>query len=834
MLSDFRTTRFVVVFLASSWLATGAAAQTGDRAGEVQNPPPPHLKSPPSPALSPEQALASFRLPPGFRMELVASEPLVFDPVAMAFGPDGRLWVVEMRAYMQNVEGKGENAPIGTVAVLDDTDGDGRMDKRTEFAGGFVLPRAIALVGGGVLVAEPPNLWFLHDKDGDDKVDVRTLVASDYGNASNPEHTANGLLWALDNWIYSANHTVRFRYSAGEWSRENTVFRGQWGITQDDAGRLFYNTNSDPLRMDVLPAEHLRRNPNLRGADSVNHQLAKPQDLPVWPGRITLGVNRGYRMLRDDGTLPSVTAACGPVIYRGATFPREFRGNAFIAEPSANLVKRVLVEDVAGTPRARNAYERSEFLTSTDERFRPVNLYNGPDGGLYVVDMYRGVIQHRIYLTTYLRDQIRERGLEAPVGLGRIWRIVPRNAAKYRRPTLARMSTKERVAALAHPQGWWRDTAQRLLVETADPATEAPLKKLARFSRSPQARLHALWTLAGMRRADWEVVQTALRDSDPSIAAAGARLAATLPPDVSVRTVKALEERAARAEPLFLREMALALGATKDVDALVRLGAAHGADAFMADAIVSSLAGAELVTLEKCTTGGNSAGARAVIAALTAAILQSRDQRAADRVFALLATPATSADQRDALLSGIDRFIPGEAPRRRTAFLAAEPRALISFAAGDSPQAKRAAELLRFLRWRGQSLETAQPLAALSAEERAQFERGRSEFALCAACHQPNGEGMSGLAPALVGSPWVTGGYSALVRIVLNGKQSGETAMPPLKALDDDVIAAILTYIRRSWGHESPAVTQGQVQAVRSEVENREEPWSEAELEPMN
>src|SRR5688572_24864253 len=256
--------RPLALLLLTALAIVPAHAQNGDRAGEIQSPPPAHLKTPPAPLLSAADAAKSFTLAPGFRIELVASEPLVFDPVAMTIGPDGRLWVVEMRAYMQNVEGKGENAPIGTVAVLEDTDGDGRMDRRTEFAGGFVLPRAIALVGGGVLVAEPPNLWFLRDRNGDDKVDERTRVASDYGNPSNPEHTANGLLQALDNWVYSANHTVRFRYNDGAWQRENTAFRGQWGITQDDVGRLFYNTNSDPLRMDVLPADYLRRNPHLR------------------------------------------------------------------------------------------------------------------------------------------------------------------------------------------------------------------------------------------------------------------------------------------------------------------------------------------------------------------------------------------------------------------------------------------------------------------------------------------------------------------------------------------------------------------------------------------
>ena len=147
----------------------------------------------------------------------------------------------------------------------------------------------------------------------------------------------------------------------------------------------------------------------------------------VWPARVTTGVNRGYRILREDGTLPVLTAASGPAIYRGSLFPESFRGDAFICEPAGNLVKRLVIEERDGIPRVRNAYEPTEFLASTDERFRPVNLYNGPDGSLYVVDMYRGIIQHRIFLTTYLRNQIKERGLEAPLGMGRVYRIVPEN-----------------------------------------------------------------------------------------------------------------------------------------------------------------------------------------------------------------------------------------------------------------------------------------------------------------------------------------------------------------------------------------------------------------------
>jgi glucose/arabinose dehydrogenase/mono/diheme cytochrome c family protein len=829
-----------ITFLAFVLAATAvprAVAQNGDRPGDVQVPPAPHLKSPSAPALSAQDALRTFRLPPGFRIEVAAADPLVFDPVAMTMDADGRIWVVEMRAFMTNVDGMGESAPIGTVAVLDDTDGDGRMDKRTEFAAGLVLPRALAVVARGALVAEPPNLWFFEDTNGDGRADKRTQVASDYGNPANPEHTANGLLWALDNWIYSANHTVRFRYDRGKWRREQTVFRGQWGIAQDDVGRLVYNTNSDPLRMDVLPAEYLLRNPNLIAPDSVNVQLARAQDVPVWPGRITLGVNRGYRMLREDGTLPRITAACGPVIYRGTAFPREFHGNAFLAEPAANLVKRLVIEERDGVPIARNAYERTEFLTSTDERFRPVNLYNGPDGALYVVDMYRGIIQHRIYLTTYLRNQIQERGLEAPVGLGRIYRIVADGAGRSVRPALTKFTTPKLVAALAHREAWWRDTAQRLLVERQDVSAVSALRKLVLSSASELARLHALWTLDGLNAVDWESVSAGLADPDVAVAIAAARLAERFYASDPARVSKAFAARAAWGEPVFLRQLALSLGSAPGGAAdetIVRLASEFGARPYMADAIVSSLAGREGAVLDRLTVSGG-AGAKPVLSALTAAILESGDARAIEKVIARFgAGPASPGWLLDAILDGLDRFIPGDAGGQRTAFLPTEPAALIALSKQVSPQSERALVALKFLRWRGQSIDTSQPLAGLTAVEREQFERGGREFAVCAACHQANGEGMSGLAPPLVGSRWVTGGVGALARIVLNGKTTGEMTMPPLRALDDGTVAAILTFIRRSWGHESPVVTPAQVSAVRAEIANREEPWSESELKPMN
>ncbi len=716
-----------MLFLLAALRATSGFAQNGDRAGEVQTPLPSHLTSPPAPALSAADAVKTFKLPPGFRMELIASEPLVFDPVAMNIGPDGRLWVVEMRAFMPNVDGKGENAPIGTIAVLEDTNGDGRMDRRTEFAGGLVMPRAISLVADGVLVAEPPNLWFLEDTDHDGKADKRTQVARDYGDTSNPEHTANGLMRAMDNWIYSANHTTRFRYEQGQWRREPTVFRGQWGITQDDLGRLYYNDNSDPLRTDVLPAEYLLRNPRLIEPDSVNFQLARPQDVPVWPGRITLGVNRGYKTLRDDGTLPLVTAACGPVIYRGGDFPQEFRGDAFIAEPSANLIKRLRMGSRAGIPSASNAYDQAEFLTSTDERFRPVNLYNGPEGGLYVVDMYRGIIQHRIYLTTYLRNQIQERGLEAPVGLGRIWRIVSGPALLRPRPDLGKASSKKLVAQLSSDEGWTRDTAQRLLVERHDLSVAPALRQLARHAINKYGRLHALWTLDGLNQVDWPTAQAALGDGDVDVAVAGARLAERFLAGDADSVARAIAKRLEAGEPAFQRQAALSLGAgpSSAVDELLtQLALRQGALPFMADALASSWSGREIAAIQKLSAGGT--GARAVTASLSAAILHSNSAEQVDALFARLQnSPAWMVD---AILDGVDRFIPGEGARRRTAFLPQEPQALTAFARGGGAQAARTHELLKYLRWRGQQIDEATALATLSDAERKRFERGREEF----------------------------------------------------------------------------------------------------------
>ena len=271
---------------------------------------------PPRAVLSPEEELKTFKLPPGFHAELVAAEPMVEEPIALTFDPDGRMYVVEMRGYMPDLAGTGELDPVGRIVRLESSKGDGHFDKSTVFLDNLVVPRAVGLAGDGVLVGEPPNLYFCRDTKGDGHCDQKTIVANDYGRRSaNPEHMANGFVWSLDNWYYNADYSGRFRYiSRARFVRDGTISRGEWGIAQDDVGRLFYNTNGSMLRCDLFPSSYLTRNPYLSTPAGVNVGIASNA---THPARVNPGVNRGYTADCDaHGKLQRVTASCGPTIYR--------------------------------------------------------------------------------------------------------------------------------------------------------------------------------------------------------------------------------------------------------------------------------------------------------------------------------------------------------------------------------------------------------------------------------------------------------------------------------------------------------------------------------------
>ena len=273
--------------------------------------------------------MQSFYMPPGYRIELVASEPLIQEPVALDWDVDGRLWAVEMPGFMADLTGSNEHEPIGRVVVLEDTDRDGRMDKRTVFADRLVLARSIKVLDRGVLVAEPPNLWLMKDTTGDLKMDSKELVTSQFGRfEGDPQNNANGFVWALDNRLYTAGQAdVQLRLKNGAFEVTRTLQRGEWGITQDDAGRIYRNTNESAVHVDLVPTAYYARNPNLvRTRGSYERLATGNEDLNiVWPVRPNPGTNRAYQagIDRADGTLAKFTSVCGPLVYRGDRLPAE-------------------------------------------------------------------------------------------------------------------------------------------------------------------------------------------------------------------------------------------------------------------------------------------------------------------------------------------------------------------------------------------------------------------------------------------------------------------------------------------------------------------------------
>lgn len=348
--------------------------------------------------------LDNYHIESGFELSVVASEPLLKAPVAMDFDAQGRMWVVQMPGYMNDMQGSGENEPTGSIQILEDLDKDGVADHAKVFLDSLVMPRALALVYGGLLYSEPPYLWFVEIEN--DKPINRVIVDSIYAPVGNPEHQPNGLLMNMDNWIYNAKSNFRYQRKNSVWKKEPTTFRGQWGISRDNFGRLYYNDNSRQLLGDHVLPNRFIRNKYFTPKVGVNQLLTKDQR--VYPLHATL-VNRGYAkgILNKDSLLVNVTAACSPMIYRGGEFPRAYFENAFVCIPEANLIKRNLISFSGDSTAARQAWQGKEFLASTDEGFRPVNLYNGPDGSMYIVDMHRGMVGHHAYLSPYLKKKIK-------------------------------------------------------------------------------------------------------------------------------------------------------------------------------------------------------------------------------------------------------------------------------------------------------------------------------------------------------------------------------------------------------------------------------------------
>ena len=873
----------VLVCIVSAGAVAGVAAQ-------VNRSWPPGLQQVPegSPPLSPEEALKTFHMPPGYRVELVASEPLIQDPVMIDWDGEGRMWAVEMPGYMPDIQANGEHAPIGKIVVLEDTNRDGRMDKRTVFQDGFVLARWVKVLDRGVLVAEPPNLWLLQDTNGDLRADRKELVTSAYGRReANVEHNANSLLWALDNNIYTSESDIDLRLKNGKFEVSKTLSRGQWGITQDDAGRIFRNTNESALHVDLIPARYFMRHPNLlRTRGSHESLTGRNGELnEVWPIRPTRGVNRGYQhgILRPDGTLAKYTSVCTPMVYRGDRLPAELYGNVFVVDPTVNLVSRFILGDGANGLAASKAYPdvRGEFLASTDERFRPVNLSNAPDGTLYVVDMYRGIIQHKGYMTEYLRDYVLTHKLEQPNSFGRIYRVVHDTTKRDSTAMPARTPSAQLVQALSHPNGWRRDLAQQLLVERGDRSVVPALRKIADGPGDVRTRLHALWTLDGLDAIEPATVTLALADANRDVRVSALRLSERWIGQANHPIQGAVLKRLDDTDWFVRRQLAATLGempAGSKEAALAAILERHGDDPIAMDAAISGMRGSELAVLDRLLQSTAETPQRsAAITMLSATIVRTGDDAPAQAVLARASETTRAPWQRTALLNGAEvallgvtmpgtpsrgaadpnapcatcpggrggpggsRAFPGAlegaappTPPARAGgpslTLTREP-ALLAVAAGTGELADRAAKVLARIAWPGK-VGAAPAAAALSPADQKRFAAGQEIFKnICEGCHGADGREQPGAAPNIAGAPSVIGLPGVPIRVLLHGKEGPVGLMPAhADTLSDDEIAAVLSYIRRAWGQTADPIGAAAVQQIRAETKGRARAYTPEEL----
>jgi putative membrane-bound dehydrogenase-like protein len=502
---------------------------------------------PRSQPLEPAAATATFALKDGFTMQLVAAEPLVTDPVAGAFDEDGRLYVVEMNDYpytdkstdKPNVE-RTADLPIGKVRLLEDSDNDGVFDKGHIFAHGLSWPTGIAVYRGGIFVAATPDVWYLKDEDGDGQADTRTKIFSGFRKL-NVQAVANNLIWGLDHKVYGAGGTnggtiingindavppVAISRNDFCFDPVNPAFEllsggARFGNTFDDWGNRFICNIRNPIQHVVLPQQAVVRNPTLTVGSPMNDVAVAGDQIPVFrtsppePWRVVNAArlsNPGDpRMPRSEKNAQGfMTSACGVTVYRGDAYPPEFRQQVFLAEVAGNLIHRQHIASTGATFTSTRMDDKSEFMTSTDNWFRPVNFLHAPDGTLYVLDMYRETIEHPWSMPDDLKALL---DLENGRDRGRIYRLTPPSFDRRVSPKLSTATTAELVELLQHSNAWHRETAHRLLFERQDMSAVPLLRKMLNDASSSLGKVHALWTLQGLSKLDEALLTSALADA---------------------------------------------------------------------------------------------------------------------------------------------------------------------------------------------------------------------------------------------------------------------------------------------------------------------------------
>lgn len=810
------------------------------------------LKEGPSPVKTPAEEQATFQLEPGLSIQLVASEPMVQDPVAITFDENGRLWVVEMRGFMADINGDGEDKPVGRVSVLEDTNGDGQMDVSKIYIDSLVMPRAMAFVPGGVLIAENGALWLTKDLNGDLKADTKTVVDATYAGSGLPEHAPNGLWRGLDNWYYNAKSRLRYRLVNGQWEKDSTEFRGQWGISYDDKGRLFYNYNWSQLHADLVAPNYLSRNKNHKPTTGIDHGLTI--DRRVYPIRPNPAVNRGYipGTLDKEGRLLEFTAACSPLAYRGTALPAAYYGNAFVCEPAGNLIKRNVVEEKGLLITAHDPHPGTEFLASTDERFRPVHMASGPDGALYIADMYRGIIQHKAYVTPYLKEQTLARELDKPVNRGRIWRIVPQNWKAQKTKKLSDESPDELVAELSNPDGWHRDMAQHVLIDRNDKKVGPALTNLALTGDQPLGRFHALWTLDGLKLSKPDVLAGLVADQNALVSSTALRLLepfAKTDKTVRAKLGEQLLSRWEKAPIEQILQMTFTAGVLDKPVAqqlLANIVGRYGESALIRDAAMSSLQDQEFALLQRLVKSPqwqtHEPAKEIFLEMLTTSIVRKRNPAELTALLTLLDSHKESFGwQEKAILTSMS--IAGSS-KMKPIKLAAAPSLFAKSSAKIDPS--RMASLETMFEWPGHVAAKSSSIkkSLLNDDEQKLFASGRQLYLnTCSGCHGTDGAGLSRFGPPLIGSDWVLGDEKRLALVLLHGMEGPVEinkrvydapeilpVMPSHSTMDDASITSILMYIRNEWGNNAGPIGKRTVGMTRILAQGRVVPWTAKEL----
>jgi putative membrane-bound dehydrogenase-like protein len=757
-------------------------------------------------ALTPEQAVAAFKLEAGLRIEIAAAEPFTIDPVAIAFDEQGRMFVAENRGYPT---GPGEGKPPeGIIALLEDTNGDGRYDKRTVFADNLTFPNGLMVWRGGLIVTCAPDIFYFKDTDADGKADSRKVLLTGFTTTTTTQLRVSHPTLGLDNWIYLTSGLTGGKISAPdhpgrpvvEITKGDSRFRpdslefetnpgaAQFGLTFDDFGRKFVCSNRNPLQNAVLPPRYLKRNPYLPFSETMQEVSPFGDAAKVYPLSQDTTTASYMPVLMAAPHAGTFTSASGISIYRGTALPPAYYGNAFVCEPAQNLVQRQVVSANGATFASRPAQAgNKEFLATADGWFRPVFAANGPDGGLYICDMYRKTIDHPQYLPESIRTNA---DFVSGKEMGRIYRVVSAQQPKMaaRPVNLGKASTKDLCAELNHANGWQRDTARRLLVERQDKTAVPILKTGLRNPKSrPTGRAAALRTLESLGAIEDEQLLQALSDTDPGVREHGIQLA---------------EPRLGQSPALAARLLALA----EDKDTRVRFLSALSLGELTNASVTPALATIALRSPEDRWT--------------RAAALSSIGKSADEFLKVVLEQHRNGVALAPPLMQDLGQILAASQPPAKVTGAVKDLMAFTQPA--DFPwQLAALSGVANGLRGRGPAAKDKSPLMGLVATDAATSERVTAAFqqalALAKTAGRPNADRVVAL-QFLAHSDYATAG--AALQSLIGSTEPAEIQVAAVRSLgllnDPTVGPAFVT--RERWRAYSPAVREAVVSTLLAQV----------------